>query len=683
MINFKFFLIAFLILCFGCSLDSRRKDNVPDGFKESKISPSYVPLKIGEITPEGWIRDWGEDALKGITGHLDEYSASIFEGWTGYDFTEVKGSQPGGAGWPLELSAHWLEGALNLSYLLKDTVLFNRVSHRLDKVVQGVLNGGETFVFWLPRKAVVDSLGKNDVLQEYNNWAHSIMGRTLLFYYQITGKKDVLKALVKVYKQFSPGSLPYEFSGGGSCNIEAMAGTYLLSGEESIRDSILSFSRRFSYRQVKEKWYNRDFVVGHGGGFYEMFRIPAMLYIWTGDTTDLIASKRAIEWGEKQNMLPMGICSGEEYLAGIGATRNVETCNISYANWAFLWMLRNTGDCNYADRIEKIFFNAAPAPVSRDYKIMCYYQSANRYNDSLPGQNLRNPGPGAYKYTKIGHPVQCCVANINRNIPMYVSNMWMRTPDNGLVAALYGPCRVKTNLSGKYVGIHCQTAYPFGENIEMTLSLKRDAEFPLYFRIPDWCEAPLIQVNGEKINTEGAAKRLVKILRKWSDDDKIVLEFPMKPYVLKGRETPYPQISYFDFNHKLAKDTTVNWPYECIYLGPLLFSYPIPDKTPNEEVRGAKFNYALDVNLNSQKTQIAVEKLPMPKKWDWRLEAPVRLKVKAKEFDWHPSENQPLPKNLIKGDKAVDLELVPYCCTKFRLTMFPVTEKSWNSGGER
>ena len=34
---------------------------------------SLVPLEIGQITPEGWLRQWGEDAAKGITGHLDEY----------------------------------------------------------------------------------------------------------------------------------------------------------------------------------------------------------------------------------------------------------------------------------------------------------------------------------------------------------------------------------------------------------------------------------------------------------------------------------------------------------------------------------------------------------------------------------------------------------------------------------
>ena len=80
----------------------------------AKINPVFIPLPLGEITPKGWIKDWAEDASKGITAHLDEYSASVYEGWTGLDFYEVMGADQGGTSWPLEIAGHWLEGALGL-----------------------------------------------------------------------------------------------------------------------------------------------------------------------------------------------------------------------------------------------------------------------------------------------------------------------------------------------------------------------------------------------------------------------------------------------------------------------------------------------------------------------------------------------------------------------------------------
>ena len=46
---------------------------------------------------------------------------------------------------------------------------------------------------------------------------------------------------------------------------------------------------------------------------------------------------------------------------------------------------------------------------------------------------------------------------------------------------------------------------------------------------------------------------------------------------------------------------------------------------------------------------------PMPAKWDWPLAAPLRLKAKAAD--------------------GSALELVPYGCTKLRISMFPDTAK--------
>jgi len=121
-------------------------------------------------------------------------------------------------------------------------------------------------------------------------------------------------------------------------------------------------------------------------------------------------------------------------------------------------------------------------------------------------------------------------------------------------------------------------------------------------------------------------------LRKWKTNDQIELSIPMKTKVIQGNETKYPQISYFDHYHAMAKDPTIISPYACVYYGPLLFSLPIPDVDPNNEVPGTKFNYALDVNPKNASEQITIERIEMPKHWNWSLDSPVKLIVKAKEF---------------------------------------------------
>jgi hypothetical protein len=302
----------------------------------------------------------------------------------------------------------------------------------------------------------------------------------------------------------------------------------------------------------------------------------------------------------------------------------------------------------------------------------------NRYNNKVPGESPVHPGKDAYKFTRIGHPVLCCVANNSRVLPNYIMNMWMATPDFGLAATLYGPCKVKSEVASDVTTeIICQTNYPFSESIQMTVNPSQSAEFPIYLRIPDWCESATVKLNGKTLHIEMQVGRFFKILRKWKTNDKIELTIPMKVKVIHGYETTYPQISYFDCYHKIAKDTTIKSPYACVYYGPLLFSLPIPDVDPNTEAPGAKFNYALDVNPEKASEQITIEYKKMPERWNWSLDSPVKLIVKAKEFDWNPTENEVLPKMPLENGLPTTIHLVPYGTTKFRVTMFPVTKSSF------
>ncbi len=641
-----------------------------------KVAPTFFPLVPGAVTPEGWIRDWAKDGAGGITGHLDEYSPTFGEAWKGYGF-KARGATANGGGWPLEQCSYWLDGAIRLGYILQDSALIKKASTRLDTVVAGVLRGGETFVYWLPKKALIDS---TQGWVEFNSWAHSHMGRALVAYYQASGKEKVLQALTKVYRNYSLPKLIEHFSAvSGSVNIDPMMDTYLMTGDPAILKNILSFGNTKTYQTLSDHWNAGKLQPGHNVIYYENIRVPALLYLFTGKREDLSATLNALNWAESTNLLPVGVTSGEEFHAGIGATRNIETCDVSAAINTFNRLLQITGEEKYSDKIETIFFNAAPAPVARDFSTMCYYQSMNRYSNRLPGEEPGSPGKECFKFTKLGHPVLCCVANNCRIIPNYIMNMWMGTADHGLAATLYGPCKVKVKiLEHITTEITCQTNYPFDETIRMSVKPSQAAEFPIYLHMPKWCLNPVIKVNEEILKIEKQSNGYVRLFRKWNENDLIELSLPMTARIVYGNETPYPQISYFDHYHKMAKDTTINNPYACVYYGPLLFSLPIPDLDPDHEVEGAKFNYALDVKPEEVSKMIVVERKGMPSHWDWSPDSPVKLTVNALEFDWQPTENSVLPAKPVEKGKPVKIQLIPYGATKFRVTMFPVTAASYH-----
>ena len=62
----------------------------------------------------------------------------------------------------------------------------------------------------------------------------------------------------------------------------------------------------------------------------------------------------------------------------------------------------------------------------------------------------------------------------------------------------------------------------------------------------------------------------------------------------------------------------------------------------------------------------------MPSHWDWPLDAPLRLTAPAQAFDWKPSDAQALPDRPVTGTTRETIRLVPYGCTKFRISMFPL-----------
>jgi hypothetical protein len=258
-------------------------------------------------------------------------------------------------------------------------------------------------------------------------------------------------------------------------------------------------------------------------------------------------------------------------------------------------------------------------------------------------------------------------------------HLWMATPDRGLAATLYGPCSVKAQAGdGVPVKIACATGYPFEEEIRIEVNPDRPAEFPLYLRVPGWCASPSIEIGSNRVDVAQQKNGFVRVQRMWKAGDAIRLTFPMSVRITCGRETPYPRAEYFKVEGREAsKIEAMANPYASVHYGPLLFALPIADKDPDTPEDGANWKYALDGTAG----EIKVARRSMPKAWSWQLDAPIVLKAPARTIDWNPTNAQPLPAALSEGKDAATVSLVPYGCTKFRISMFPVTQSTWSEAG--
>lgn len=640
------------------------------------VKPAFLPLPIGAVEPQGWLRDWAMSARDGISGHLDEWHPVFADGWKGRQIN-APNAKPDGTGWPLEQSAYWLDGALRLGLVLHDEPLIKKIRARLDPVVDGVNQAaaGTSFMYW-----------KNNYQpQGFDSWAHSQMGRALVALYQGTGDQRVLDALVKVYAAYD-GDMSLPPSAGdvsGLCNLDAMMETYSFSGDRRILDRALKAIAAPPVVQEFKVWESGKVVPGHMVILYEDIRLPAIVYPWTGDAHLMQATLGAEKWLDDKHMLPYGVPSGEEFASGIGAFRKTETCDVTAMLLTSSWLYRIRGDNAWGDGMERALFNAGAAPVARDFQTLCYYQSPNRLRaDSLPAPQPSCPGASGILFHRLGCPkVLCCVGAVNRIIPNYIIHMWMATHDNGLAATLYGPSMV-TALAGDNVPVKIRTStdYPFNETIRMTVDSSSSAAFPLYLRIPGWCANPRISVNDSDVAVTRDTKGFVKIARTWSKGDRVELQLPMTPQVVRGYETEVPLANRKYFGYRGEEYfQPYRRPYASVHFGPLLFALPVPDVDPNTPAADAKWQYALDADTTACDAGITVKRQPMPAHWDWSLSAPVMLEAPVQVFDWQPTDAQSLPAKPVTGSAATSVGLVPYGCTKFRISMFPVTERTWKN----
>jgi hypothetical protein len=100
--------------------------------------------------------------------------------------------------------------------------------------------------------------------------------------------------------------------------------------------------------------------------------------------------------------------------------------------------------------------------------------------------------------------------------------MWMRTPDDGLAALLYGPSSVETKVKGVDVRIDENTDYPFSSAVSMVMSPQEPADFSLVLRNPNWSKSTKVTCEGGIVTRKG---NYFVVHKKWTKGDEVKIEF--------------------------------------------------------------------------------------------------------------------------------------------------------------
>lgn len=643
------------------------------------VPQKYVELPLGAIRPQGWLKEQLTIMKNGSTGHLDEYYWKIKNdnGWLGGK----------GDGW--EETPYWLDGALPLAYLLDDKTLKNKVLKYVNWTLDHQRESGYFGAFTKDEREQKIKIEQG--IQGEDWWPKMVMLKVLCQYYSATEDQRVIPFMTRYFR--------YQFQNLNACPLKHWTEWAQSRGEDNImvvywlynitRDKFLLDLADLLYKQTFAwtDWFSsRDWVINaaaqqnnvdwmhrHGVNVAMGLKTPVIYYQSQNDPKYLAAFKTGFSDLMNLHGLPMGIFSADEDLHGNAPTQGTELCAIVETMFSLEKAIGITGDNMYMDALERMAFNALPTQTTDDYNMKQYFQIANQvqvsrgvFDFSLPfGREMTNVFGAQSGYT-------CCLANMHQGWTKYTTHLWFATPDNGLAALVYGPCKVTAKVAdGSEVTIHEETAYPFRGNIDFTLSLRKKSSFPLEFRIPKWCSEATFTLNGVKLRSD-KGNQVIRINREWNNNDKLSVDFSMQV-------------------------TTSNWGRNSrtVERGPLVYALKIGEKWEKKNIKEegdfyeiyptTPWNYGLvrSVVDDPVKNSVVVEKsLKGDFYWN-QANAPVEIQVEAKKIPGWILVNgvayQPVTsrEGIYQGKVADTVEkitLLPYGCSKIRVVAFPVVK---------
>ena len=628
----------------------------------------FVRLPFGSVRPEGWLKRQTAIEADGLVRHLLDPATfqRILEPCKG---TESEVTYQG---------AVYQEGLITLAWTTGDEVFLKRAKASMDQVL------GEDPTI----------LGDTQPKREAIMYARARQTRGFIEYYEATHDPRVIPWLQAFFRAWGKSDFKMAWWPESATTDLFWVGLWVYdqTGDASILDTIKAksgFAGKVtdSFLRFPEGEYEKHNVV-----VAWISRLPGALYQLTAEDRYRAATFEGIARREKCFGQIAGRYTGHEHFCrledGRRPTNGTELCGVVEYMYSMEKLFEVFGEVELADRLELLAYNSLPGACTPDMFFHQYDQQANQVNVSVAPRGFDN-SETANLYGMAPH-YPCCSYNMHHGWPRLIEHLWMATHDQGLVAVAYGPCRVEAMVAdGQRVTIMETTDYPFDGTIRFKLGMEKAAAFPVYFRAPSWAEGAEMVCGGE--NTACKPGTLLEMDRTWRPDDECVLTLPMRVR------------TELRFNKAVA-----------ILRGPLYFSLRIGQEYRDAgEGRGwsvmptTPWNYGLEVAeagqaIKADVVRNAIGDFPFAQQGEpvsrrskdaviergGRISAysrgpydgrePVVLKVKGRlvagwgmDAKFPANAADPPVSPVTSSGPTADLELVPYGCTRLRVSEFP------------
>ena len=675
--TFKSILLTMATTAFSALATASTSDGVSGNYSNNRqplLQKTYIELPIGAIKAEGWMQEQLIRMKNGMTGNLDKIYEKVMgprNGWLGGD----------GDVW--ERGPYWIDGLLPLAYLLDDDGLKEKVKPWIEWTLASQKPNG----YFGPDTDRPYERG----LQRSNAhdwWPKMVMLKIMQQHYSATGDQRVINFMTQYFK-YQLAELPktplgnWTFWGAqrGGDNLMMVYWLYNITGEPFLLElGELIHKQTFNWTDV---FLNQDHLSRqlsmHCVNLAQGFKEPVVYYQQNKEQKQIDAVKKAVIDIRRTIGLPTGLWGGDELLRFGEPTTGSELCTAIEMMFSLEEMLEITGDVQWADYLERVAYNALPTQITDDFSARQYYQQTNQVAATREWREFTTPHDDTDVIFGELNGYPCCTSNMHQGWPKLVQNLWYATADNGIAALVYGPSNVKAKVAnGITVQIKEETNYPFDEAINFKFSFAdkktKKAFFPFHLRIPEWCKAAIIRINGEVVNADNYSGEITKISREWQQGDVLTLELPME---ITSSEW-YSRAAVIE-RGPLVYALKMNEQWEKKTFGPEEQDY---GQWYYEVTSDSQWNYGLmedDLKPQNIKQKFTIEKKNTVAAYPWNVEnAPIVIKTKGypvKGWKIDRGSTGKVPYYTQQGGdfgEAQDIELIPYGCTTLRITEFPI-----------